>query len=250
MTSKQLEQVRRNHTILILVVFVICLASFIMFSAIAKAAPSTIENYETKGQWRTKINAGFVEHESEINANVTAIAANAAAITLGSGLTSLPTAANQIILSSASGLYDWDDLETWTAGDYIAFSSNTISVDSLPWDYCFALSSVDTNLTTGTVGYSFHMPFAATLTWAIATVDTPPTGAAIQVDVNEEGTSVFSTVVSIDAGTDSSEDAATAPVISDSALSSDTKLTFDIDQVGSTVTGQDLQICIGGIRNL
>jgi hypothetical protein len=53
------------------------------------------------------------------------------------------------------------------------------------------------------------------------------------VDINEAGTSVLSTKLSIDASEKTSTTAATAAVISDSALADDAEITIDIDQVGS-----------------
>jgi len=78
-----------------------------------------------------------------------------------------------------------------------------------------------------------------------AYVTTAPTGAAIQVDINLTGTgSILSTPITIDAGEKSSTTAATPAVISTNIIPADGELTFDIDQVGSTVAGTSLHVYI------
>jgi hypothetical protein len=64
------------------------------------------------------------------------------------------------------------------------------------------------------------------------------------VDINEAGTSVLSTKLSIDAGETSSSTAATPPVISDSALANGAVISIDIDQIGSTVAGAGLKVTL------
>lgn len=110
--------------------------------------------------------------------------------------------------------------------------------------YIIACSNEITALTTGAAKASFRMPYAGTLTAVRATVKTAPTGAALQVDINEAGVSVLSTVLSIDAGETSSTTAATPAVISDSALADDAEITIDIDQIGSTIAGAGLKVLL------
>ena len=111
-----------------------------------------------------------------------------------------------------------------------------------------SLSDEGTDLTAGTAKASFHMPYAMTLYAVKATVNTAPTGATIVVDINEAGTTVLSTKLSIDASEFTSTSAATAAVISDAALASDALITFDIDQIGSTAAGKGLKVTLYGKR--
>jgi len=111
-----------------------------------------------------------------------------------------------------------------------------------------SLSDETTNLTTGTAKASFHMPYAMTLYAVKATVNTAPTGATIVVDINEAGSTVLSTKLSIDASEFTSTSAATAAVISDAALASDALITFDIDQIGSSAAGKGLKVTLYGKR--
>lgn len=107
-----------------------------------------------------------------------------------------------------------------------------------------ACSDETTDLTTGVAKVTFRMPFAATLDAIKADVTSAPTGGPIQVDMNEEGTSVLSTPITIDAGEDTSATAATPPVIGDSALADNAKITIDVDAVGSTTPGAGLKVTL------
>jgi len=110
--------------------------------------------------------------------------------------------------------------------------------------YVIACSDETTALTTGTGKVTFRMPSAGTLTAVKATVTTAPVGSALVVDINEAGTSVLSTKLSIDDGEKTSATAATPAVISDSALADDAEITIDIDQVGSGTAGAGLKVTL------
>ena len=92
------------------------------------------------------------------------------------------------------------------------------------------------------------VPYAMTVTDVRASVATAPVGSTIEVDINEGGVSILSTVLSIDASEKTSETAATPAVISDSALADDAEITIDIDQVGSSTAGAGLKIWLIGTR--
>jgi hypothetical protein len=101
-----------------------------------------------------------------------------------------------------------------------------------------------TALTTGTNKVRFRMPYAATLLAVRANVNTAPTGSTLIVDVNEAGTSVLGTKLSIDASETSSTTAASAATITDSSLADDAEISIDIDQIGSTVAGAGLKVSL------
>lgn len=111
-----------------------------------------------------------------------------------------------------------------------------------------ACSDEASNLSTGTAKVTFRMPFAFTVTAVRASVTTAPTGSTLIVDINESGTTILSTKLSIDAGEKTSTTAATAAVISDTALADDAEITIDIDQVGSTIAGKGLKVTLLGRR--
>lgn len=118
----------------------------------------------------------------------------------------------------------------------------------LPFEYSAAVSDEATALTAGTAKLTFRMPCAMTVTSVRASVGTAPTGSTLIVDINENGTSILSTKLSIDATEKTSTTAAVPAVISDSALADDAEITIDIDQIGSTIAGAGLKVTLIGTR--
>ena len=92
------------------------------------------------------------------------------------------------------------------------------------------------------------MPYALTLTNIRANVNTAPTDAALIIDVNDDGSSILSSKLVIDASEKTSTTSASAAVISQAALADDTEITVDIDQVGSTSPGKGLKLWLLGYR--
>lgn len=135
-------------------------------------------------------------------------------------------------------------LLTYDGTDFISDIIPAVAQESIT----VACSDETTSLTTGTAKVTFRMPFAMTLTGVRANVNTAPTGSTIIVDINESGTTILSTKLTIDAGEKTSTTAATAAVISDSALADDAEITIDIDQVGSTIAGKGLKVTLNGTR--
>jgi hypothetical protein len=83
-----------------------------------------------------------------------------------------------------------------------------------------AASDETTALTTGTAKVTFRMPFAMTLTAVRASLTTAQaSGTIFTVDINQGGTSVLSTKLTIDNTELTSTTAATPAVISDFGLS-------------------------------
>ena len=113
------------------------------------------------------------------------------------------------------------------------------SLASLPFELVVAASDETTALTAGTAKITFRMPRAVTLTSVRASLTTAQaSGNIFTVDINEGGTSILSTKLTIDNTEKTSSTAATPPVISDTALADDAEITIDIDQIGNgTATG-------------
>ena len=118
----------------------------------------------------------------------------------------------------------------------------------LPEAIQLAASDETTALTTGTAKVTFRMPHAMTLTAVRASLTTAQaSGTIFTVDINESGTSILSTKLTIDNTEKTSTTAATPAVISDTALADDAEITIDIDQIGNgTATG--LKITLIGTR--
>lgn len=145
-----------------------------------------------------------------------------------------------LVYDVAAGFYRQFDGTAW--GELTTTSSDTTH----DWELVIAVSDETTALTTGASKVTFRMPRAVTLTAVRATVTTAPTGAALIVDINEAGSTILSTKLSIDASEKTSATAASAAVISDAALADDAEMTIDIDQVGSTVAGAGLKVLLKG----
>ena len=96
---------------------------------------------------------------------------------------------------------------------------------------------------TGTTRWYNDTGRTLTLVSARASVGTAPTGAALIVDVNNNGTSVYTTQANrptIAVSTNTDEGGA----FDDSTILDGEYLTVDVDQVGSTVAGADLTVTI------
>ena len=111
-----------------------------------------------------------------------------------------------------------------------------------------AASDETTALTTGTAKVTFRMPYAFTLSGVRASLSTAQaSGSILTVDINDSGTTILSTKLTIDNTEKTSTTAATAAVISDAALADDAEITIDIDQVGNG-TAKGLKITLIGTR--
>jgi hypothetical protein len=124
----------------------------------------------------------------------------------------------------------------------------TFAQSGLPTEVQVAASDETTALTTGTAKVTFRMPYAMTVTAVRASLSTAQaSGSIFTVDINEGGTTILSTKLTIDNTEKTSTTAATAPVISDSALADDAEITIDIDQIGDG-TAAGLKVTIIGTR--
>lgn len=109
-----------------------------------------------------------------------------------------------------------------------------------------AASDETTALTSGTGKVTFRMPYAMTLTAVRASLTTAQTsGSIFTIDINESGTTILSTKLTIDNTEKTSTTAATAAVISDASLADDAEITIDIDQIGDG-TAKGLKIWLIG----
>ena len=124
-------------------------------------------------------------------------------------------------------------------------TDHTSAVES----FIIACSDETTALTTGTAKVSFRMPFAFTLkagaSGITASCNQAPTGAILTVDINESGSTILSTKLTI-ATSSTTSVGGTAPVISDVNLASNALMTVDIDQIGSSNAGTGLKITLIG----
>lgn len=130
----------------------------------------------------------------------------------------------------------WDNL-------FDRFGGGTATTQSI----IVAASDEDTAITASGTKLTFRMPYAFTVTGVRASLKTACSTGTFTVDINEGGTSILSTKLTIDATEKTSTTAATAAVISDSALADDAEITIDVDDVGdSTATG--LKVVLIGVQ--
>ena len=117
-----------------------------------------------------------------------------------------------------------------------------------PESFVVACSDETSDLTTGQKTI-FRIPYGFVLTAVRASVTTAPTGSGMIIDIEQNGASILSTLITIDAGETSSTQAATSPVISTATLIDTAQISFDIDQIGSTNSGQGLKVYLIGSKS-
>jgi hypothetical protein len=107
------------------------------------------------------------------------------------------------------------------------------------WEY--AIGDESTAVTTGTAKITVRAPKALTVTDVRASATAAGAGA-ITIDINESGTTILSTKLTMDASEKTSTTAATPAVVSDTAIANDAEITFDIDAVSGTWAGVKVRI--------
>lgn len=112
--------------------------------------------------------------------------------------------------------------------------------------YEFALGDETNAIVTGTSLITWRAPWAFTVTAVRSSLSTASSSGLPTVDINEGGTTIISTKLTIDANEKTSTTAATAAVISDTAIADDAEITFDIDVAGTGAKG--LKVKIYGYR--
>jgi hypothetical protein len=144
--------------------------------------------------------------------------------------------------AAADKIVFWDDsaskLTYLALGDGVAISGTTVYAED--W-FVVAASDETTSLTVGSGKTYFRMPYAATLLGVRASINTVASGITI-VDINENGTSVLGSKLSIDANEKTSTTAASGVTISDAALADDAEISIDIDQVGTAPVAKGLKV--------
>jgi hypothetical protein len=110
-----------------------------------------------------------------------------------------------------------------------------------------AASDESTVLAVGTSKVTFRMPYKMYLSEVRASVTTAPTtSGTLTVDINESGSTILSTKLTIDTTEKTSTTAATAAVISDNTLADDAEITVDIDAISGGATEAGLKIYLLG----
>lgn len=122
-----------------------------------------------------------------------------------------------------------------------------LQLDKRKSELSYACSDEISDLTVGTL-ITFRMPIGLTLTNVKLSLNTAPTGSKIIVDIKKNGTTIFSTLSTVDIGTTTSVGASIPAVISDNNLVDDSIMTILTTQVGSSSAGRGLKVTLIGNR--
>jgi hypothetical protein len=96
---------------------------------------------------------------------------------------------------------------------------------------------------------TFQMPYAFKLTEVRATLTTAgTTSGATTIDINNGGTSILSTKLTVDFGEKTSTSAAAKAIISSPELKEGDEITIDIDAVSGGATEAGLKVYLLGIK--
>ena len=104
----------------------------------------------------------------------------------------------------------------------------------------FALSDEVTGLTTGTSKLTYRIPYACQLSkLPRINLNTASSSGLVTVDINKNGTSIFTTLLTIDASEKTSVTATTIAVLNATPVTfaDDDEITFDIDVAGTGAKG-------------
>lgn len=184
----------------------------------------------------TLISTNVSDAVVELEIRIANLFSTAAAATLGA-LTD-PGADRILIWDDSAGAYVNADLN-----GALDISGTTIrAIETLG----VALSDETTSITTGTNKATLSLPYAFHITAVYATLNTVSSSGLPTVDINEAGTTILSTKLTIDVSEKTSATAATAAVISDPDIAANAEIGFDIDTAGTGAKG--LKVFIQGYR--
>ena len=164
----------------------------------------------------------------------------------GGGMANPMTTAGDIIIGGASGAPTRLAAGTNTS-DVLGMASGAPAwVKRAPLIIPIACSDESTALAAGVAKVTFRMPCAMALVAVRASLTTAQaSGSIFTVDINDGGTTILSTKLTIDNTEKTSTTAATPAVISDTALADDAEMTIDIDQIGDG-TAKGLKVYLIG----
>ena len=122
----------------------------------------------------------------------------------------------------------------------LKYTANTTSFVVACSDETTAIDSTGTKVT-------FYMPFGFIVASVRASLTTTSSSGTPTIDISEDGTSIMTTTkITIDSGDLISTESTTQPVLTDTALADEAKITIDVDVTGTNATG--LKVYIIGYR--
>lgn len=94
----------------------------------------------------------------------------------------------------------------------------------------------------GSNGWTNRLGRTLTITEVYLEVGTAPTGSALICDVNKNGTSIWNTTQANRAQVAAGASSGSSTTFDTTSIAQGDRLTFDVDQIGSTVAGADLTL--------
>ncbi len=170
--------------------------------------------------------------------DVTTSAGAVAGITANNTITSAASATMpgaRLNGSNTPGVANPSDLTVAEVKSMLALTAADIAV--MPAEFCIALSDETTTITTGTAKVTWRAPYAFTIDSVRASLSTASTSGILAVDINENGTSILSTELTIDQGARTSVTATNPVVISNPAVTDDAEITMDVNASGMGAKG-------------
>lgn len=213
-------------------------------SSYSKSTGNTINTTEFSTEF-TALQAAF--HATTGHGH-TGAAGDGPTISLSSGTTgTLPLVRGgtnaALVDPNADRILFWDDSAgavTWLvpAGNLLVSTTNMYVQETI----IIAIGDETTSITTGTAKVTWRNQYAFTVTAVAASLTTASSSGLPTFDINEAGTTILSTKLTIDANETTSATAATAAVVSDSTLAAGAEMTADIDVAGTGAKGAKLYI--------
>jgi len=131
----------------------------------------------------------------------------------------------------------------------LAIEGGTPSPYTRTTSFVIACSDETTAIDSTGTKVTFYMPYGYTIQSVRASLTTTSSSGTPTIDISEDGTSIMTTTkITIDAGDLLSTESATQPVLTDSVLADESKITIDVDVTGTDATG--LKVYIIGYKTL
>jgi len=131
----------------------------------------------------------------------------------------------------------------------LAIEGGTPSPYTRTTSFIIACSDETTAIDSTGTKCTFFMPFGYTIQSVRASLTTTSSSGTPTIDISEDGTSIMTTTkITIDPGDLLSTESAVQPVLTDSVLADESKITIDVDVTGTDATG--LKVYIIGYKTL
>ena len=131
----------------------------------------------------------------------------------------------------------------------LSIAGGTPSPYTRTTSFIIACSDENTAIDSTGTKCTFFMPYGYTIESVRASLTTTSSSGTPTIDISEDGTSIMtSTKITIDPGDLLSTESAVQPVLTDSVLADESKITIDVDVTGTGATG--LKCYIIGYKTL